>query len=136
MASLFFPRAKEVLLPAFIPWKAQPWEFTLFTTQPRLHCAACQSRVSYAHRKAVRRFPHYNDIHFIIISSYTFQGCTGVRYQTASHCALAGLTSPHSVRVWYVLYVALLTKPDPQMQLKAFLNETTVQTSSMLRCFK
>ena len=79
-----------------------------------MQCAASQSRVDW-------RFPRYNDIHFmnklIIISSYTFQNAQ-VR-DTRPRTVCSSLASPHSVRVWYVLYVALLTKRDSHTQLKS-----------------
>ena len=79
-------------------------------------CCLSITRVSYAHKKAVHRFPRYNDMNKLII--ITFQGCTGALG--------SGFTAQCEV-----LYVALLTKPDSHTQLEVCLHETTAQTSRL-----
>ena len=84
-----------------------------------MQCAANQPSVD-------RRLPRYNDIYFmnklIIISSYTFLGCTSAHYQM-SHCVHSGLV--------HVVCSSTL-KARPSHAIEICLNETTVQTSIML----
>ena len=118
MASLFLPRAKgsvSTWLPSLE--SSALGVHRLYSLHNRDNIVLPVNRTFHMHTENwVQR---YNDIHFmnklIIIRYRTFQDAQV--HATRSRTVRSGLASPHSVtvRVWCMLYVALLTKPDLHM---------------------